>query len=125
MLVTQGADLEAFHEKLKLDHTAPVVIELKADRAGLVARCDARLIGEVVRDLGGGRLTKESVINPDVGVDRLAKPGEPVEAGSTLARIHAADQAQASNAREQLKAAFQISGEQQPTPPLIAAVIRR
>ena len=76
MLVAQGADLNAFNKKLALDHTAPVVVELKAEKSGFVSRCDARIIGEVIRDLGGGRLTKESGINYDVGIDRIAKPGE-------------------------------------------------
>jgi pyrimidine-nucleoside phosphorylase len=35
MLVAQGADLDAFNKKLALDHTAPVVLEIKADRSGL------------------------------------------------------------------------------------------
>ncbi len=109
MLVAQGADLDAFNKKLALDHTAPVVLEIKADRSGLVSKCDARIVGEVIRDLGGGRLTKESVINYDVGVDRLAKPGERVEKSATLCRVHAADRAQAAAAGARLKAAFQLS----------------
>jgi pyrimidine-nucleoside phosphorylase len=108
MLVAQGADLGAFNKKLALDHTAPVVLEIKADRSGLVSKCDARLVGEVIRDLGGGRLTKESVINYDVGVDQLAKPGEPVEKSATLCRVHAADCAQAAAAGARLKAAFKF-----------------
>ncbi len=76
MLVAQGADLKAFNKKLALDSTAPVVFELKSERAGFVSKCDARIIGEVIRDLGGGRLTKDSQINYDVGVDQIAKPGE-------------------------------------------------
>src|ERR1051325_3104471 len=63
MLAAQGADLAAFQRKLARDHTAPVVVELKATRTGFVSECDARIIGEVIRDLGGGRLTKDSVID--------------------------------------------------------------
>jgi pyrimidine-nucleoside phosphorylase len=110
MLVAQGADLDAFNKKLALDHTAPVVVELKSSCGGFVSRCDARLIGEVIRDLGGGRLTKDSVINCDVGVDQIAKPGERVEMNSILLRVHAADRAQAAAAIARLKAAFQIFG---------------
>src|SRR5205807_8751738 len=66
----------SFNQKLTLDHTAPAVLEVKASKEGFVSRCDARIIGEVVRDLGGGRLTKDSVINYDVGVDQLAKPDD-------------------------------------------------
>ena len=109
MLRAQGADLRSFNRKLTRDLTAPVVLELKASSNGFVSRCNARLLGEVIRDLGGGRLTRESVIHYDVGVDRLAKPGDAVKAGSVLARIHAADERQAKAARERLKGAFEIS----------------
>jgi pyrimidine-nucleoside phosphorylase len=123
MLVAQGADLKAFNQKLALDHTAPVVVELKAEKPGFVSRCDARLIGEVIRDLGGGRLTKESGINYDVGIDRLAKPGEAVQKNSVLARIHAADQSQAKSACVRLRAAFEISARRTVPVPLVIEVI--
>jgi pyrimidine-nucleoside phosphorylase len=123
MLAAQGADLAAFERKLTLDHTAPVVVELEAWASGFISRCDARIIGEVVRDLGGGRFTKESDINYDVGVDALAKPGEAIRAGSVLTRIHAADRAQAEAACARLKAAFDISTQPIAPQPLIAEVI--
>ena len=125
MIVAQGADLAAFNRKLAFDHTSPVVIELKATKSGFVSKCDAQLIGEVIRDLGGGRLKKESVINYDVGVDQLAKPGERVKAGSTLARIHAADRAQGETARARLRGAFAISTKPVRTHALICEVITR
>ena len=123
MLAAQGADLAAFHRKLALDHTAPVVVELKAWASGFVSRCDARIIGEVVRDLGGGRFTKESDINYDVGVDALAKPGESVRAGAVLTCIHATDRAQAETACARLEGAFELSAEPPAPRPLIAEVI--
>jgi pyrimidine-nucleoside phosphorylase len=123
MIVAQGADLEAFNEKLALDHTAAVVMEVKSTKAGFVSKCDARIIGEVVRDLGGGRLTKESTINHDVGIDGLMKPGEAVSRGSTLARVHAANREDAAVARERLKAAFEISARKPKSSPLISQII--
>jgi thymidine phosphorylase len=123
MLVAQGADLDAFSHKLDLDPTASAVVELKADRSGFVSKCNARLIGEIIRDLGGGRLTKESVISYDVGVDRLAKPGEEVKAGSTLARMHVYDRTQADAALARLQAAFDITDRPPDLPPLIQATV--
>ena len=123
MLAAQGADLAAFRKKLALDHTAPVVLELKAPKSGFVSRCDARILGEVIRDLGGGRQTKESAINYDVGVDAILKPGEAVQAGAPLARVHAADRAQGEAACARLQSAFAISEQPPETKPLIVEVI--
>jgi len=109
MIVSQGADLKAFNRKLSLDSTASVTAELKSGKSGYVSKCDARIIGEVIRDLGGGRLTKESTINYDVGIDQIAKPGERVEKSGVLCRVHAANAAQAGAAVARLKTAFEIS----------------
>jgi len=123
MLMAQGADLTAFNRKLGCDHTAPVVVELKAGRHGFVTRCDARLLGEVIRDLGGGRLTRESVINPDVGLDRIAKPGDVVSAGDVLLRIHAASRASVAAASRRLKSAFEFGDRRPRLAPLVAEII--
>jgi len=120
MLIAQGADLSAFNRKLAVDHSAPAVLELKASAAGIVSGCNARILGEVIRDLGAGRLTKDSVINYDVGIDELAKPGDKVQPSSTLARIHSKDSAQANAACERLKSAFEISEK----PPLATTLIK-
>jgi thymidine phosphorylase len=123
MIVAQGADLKAFNRKLALDSTAKVVTEAKAEKAGYISRCDARIIGEVIRDLGGGRLTKESAINYDVGIDQLAKPGELVEKSGALCRVHASDAAQAEAAVARLKTAFEISTRRPAVARLLQEVI--
>lgn len=125
MIVAQGADLAAFNQKLALAHTAAVVIDLKANDAGFVSRCDARILGEVIRDLGGGRLTQDSKVNYDVGVDLLLKPGEEVRAGDRLARIHAASAEQAQFAMERLAGAFDISAQTTTAQPLIREIIEK
>jgi len=123
MLDAQGADLDAFNKKLALEYTAPLVLELKSPRTGFISRCDARVIGEVVRDLGGGRLTKESVINYAVGIDRLMKPGEAVSRGSVLARIHAADRKDVELAAKRLETAFEIAAKKAKATPLVWEVL--
>ena len=123
MLVAQGANLAAFNQKLALDHTAPAVLDMKSPRAGFVSRCDARLIGEAIRDLGGGRLTKESAINYDAGIDQMAKPGERVEKGGTLCRVHAADSNAAKAALARLAAALEVSAKPRKAAPLIVETV--
>ena len=123
MIVAQGADLKAFNKKLSRDSTAAIVPELKSPRAGFVFKCDARIIGEVIRDLGGGRLTKDSQINHDVGVDKMAKPGERVEKNSVLLRLHASNRKQAETVMLRLKTAFEISARRISVASLIQEII--
>jgi len=124
MLIAQDANLKAFRRKLAMDSTAKAVVELNAEKAGYVSRCDARIIGEVIRDLGGGRLTKESDINYDVGVDKIAKPSECVEKFGVLCRVHIADSSDVESALVRLKTAFDISASRRKPSPLVSEIIR-
>ena len=119
LIVAQGADLDAFRTKLQRDHTAPIVLDCVSDDDGFIHECDARIIGEIVRDLGGGRMTKTSVIQPEVGVDALAKPGEEIRRGAVLGRIHAVTIEQAEAARARLRTAFTLAPRPLPARPLI------
>lgn len=109
MLIAQGGVPEAVLKKFQRDSTAPVTIDFKATSSGMVRKCDARIIGEIVRDLGGGRVTKDTVIHWEVGLDQIAKPGEQILPGTTLARVHAANEASAQIALKRLESAFAFS----------------
>ena len=122
LVAAQGGNVEAFRDQLMQDHTAPVVRELVTSEDGFIARCDARLVGEIVRDLGGGRLAKEGVIYPAVGVDQLAKPGNAIGRQSTLARVHARTETEAQTALARLKKAFGFTDEPPELSPLIVSV---
>jgi pyrimidine-nucleoside phosphorylase len=125
LLVAQGADLDAFNRKLKLDHTAPVLLELVTPDEGFITGCDARVVGEVVRELGGGRFRQEDGVNHDVGLDLLAKPGEPCGVNSVLARVHATTKEQGEAALAKLRGAFQFQREPVPVPvPLIVETVQ-
>ncbi|MBI4326310.1 MAG: thymidine phosphorylase [Chloroflexi bacterium] len=123
LLLAQGADLAAFRHKLSLPNTAPVIMECRAPQPGFVVHCDARVIGELVRDLGGGRLTKETLLHLEVGVDRLAKPGEALEANSILGRVHARNEAEAAAGCARLPAAFAVADSPSSVPPLIQEIV--
>jgi pyrimidine-nucleoside phosphorylase len=123
MLVAQGADLAAFELKLRLDSIAPIVAILESPRSGFISRCDARAIGAIVRDLGGGRLTKESSINHAVGLDEVKKPGELVLRGGALARVHAANEPQAEAAIARLKTAIEVSAKETKRTKLIPEIV--
>ena len=123
MIVAQGADLKAFNRKLALDATAKVVVAVKAPQSGYVAQCDARILGEVIRDIGGGRLTKESVINYDVGIDHLVKPGEKIAKGAPLCRLHVADKKQVVPVSQRILSAFKYTSQPPQTTALVHEII--
>ena len=98
--------------------SAPVVMEVPAPEEGVVAAIDTRAVGEVVVALGGGRRRETDRINPSVGLSEIAALGEEVSPDLPLARVHAANDADAERAARALLAAFTI-GEEAPVRPLI------
>lgn len=123
MLAAQGADLRRFTAMLAYDTVAREVVEVRAARGGWVTRCDARAIGELVRDLGGGRLTKESVIDPTVGVDRLVQSGTRVSPGDLLGRVHLSKSDSRDKAAKKLGLAIEIGEAPSKPLPLVAEVL--
>ncbi len=123
LLVAQGADINAFNEKLRRERIANMVVEVRSDRDGFVSRCDARMAGELVRDLGGGRLTKDSVIDFDVGIDGIKPIGSQVKCGDVLCRVHVRTLEQADDAMNRMQVAFEISREPVQRPPLVVEVL--
>ncbi len=98
---------------------APVVRDVAPERPGVVAAIDTRALGMVVVDLGGGRRREDDRIDPRVGLDRLAQPGEEVGPERPLARVHAADEAAAEAAARAVRAAYRLA-EAAPAPrPLV------
>jgi pyrimidine-nucleoside phosphorylase len=123
LIVAQGGNLDTFRRQLAQDRIMPVVRELVAHEAGYVLSCDARLIGEAVRELGGGRMTRDAEINPYVGIDELVKPGEQFGPESVLARVHSTDAAVAMLALEKLKDAIVTGDEPPPARPLVRETV--
>ncbi len=124
MVQAQGGDLAAFTRKLQLDKLSPVVMELETLDEGFITSVNAGIIGEVVRDLGGGRRTKESEIDPEVGLDMIARPDEPFGVGSVLARVHARTRDDAEEALRRLKSAFEFQDEPLEPPRTIIEVVQ-
>ena len=123
MLVAQGADLAAVEKRIASATTAKAVVDLTSPSEGFVSVCDARVIGEVVRDLEAGRSTKDSIVNYENGVDALAKPGERVEKGSLLARVHGSTREAAEAAAVRIAEAIKISDNPPSVPPLVREVV--
>lgn len=109
-VVAQGGDPRQVDDPARLP-AAPVVRPVGAPAAGYVTLIDAREIGLVTVDLGGGRHKKGDPIDHRVGVVVHAKIGERVQAGEPLCDLHAADEASADWAEARLRAAFSMQDE--------------
>lgn len=118
----QGGDRTAVYHPEKLPQ-ASAVIPARAPRSGFVSRiaCDEAGICSLI--LGGGRETKESVIDLSVGLVLQKKIGDYVEAGEPLALLHANDERKAAEAGKRFLEACVIGDTAPEKRPLIRAVI--
>ena len=64
-----------------------VLVEYKAKEAGFIDKIQTELIGKACLCLGGGRRTKEDIIDPGVGLYLNKKIGEYVEEGQAIVTI--------------------------------------
>lgn len=103
---------------------AKYVIPVLAETEGNVQRILAQEIGIACMMLGGGRETKESIIDPAVGIILNKKIGDGVKKGDVLAYIHANDREKAITAAAKIKAAYQMSTEKVARPVMIKQLIR-
>ncbi len=100
--IASGLALEKFKEMVRQQHGNDAVAEdlsllpqagkkvaVTASSGGYVRRLEAETIGLAAMTLGAGRETKESVIDPAVGIVINKKIGDPFQAGENLAVIHA------------------------------------
>ena len=119
----QGGDERAVYD-VSLLPRAPVAMPAPSPVSGYVNHIDAEKVGLVSMHLGGGRETKDSDIDLSVGVLLLRKVGDRVEVGESLAVIHAADEAAALRAAEELAGAYSIVPEKPVRPPFIRDIVR-
>ena len=100
---------------------APVTVPFKAARSGVIASEKTRAIGLVVVDLGGGRRKTSDVIDMGVGLSGFLPVGTKIQAGDTIALIHAKDDADAGRAAKALEEAIEIADTAPGPRPLIHA----
>ena len=88
MVQAQGGDPRAVTDPAFLPR-APVETPIRAPRPGFVGSLDARAIGDLLVEMGGGRQQKGQVIDPALGIRLHRKTGDEVGEGGTLAVVEA------------------------------------
>ncbi|KAK7179459.1 hypothetical protein DPSP01_012489 [Paraphaeosphaeria sporulosa] len=108
LIEAQGGDLKAFTQKLQSPIEA-FSLPIPSNKSGTISDCNARIIGEVVRDLGGGRAAKDSILDLNVGVADMKKPGERVKQGEQLCVLYARNEVEAVANSERILLAWTIA----------------
>jgi pyrimidine-nucleoside phosphorylase len=88
-----------------------IVMEYKAKADGYVKVIQAEAVGKACLSLGGGRRTKEDIINSAVGLFLNKKKGEKVKAGETVVTIYADSEEKAKEALNILESAYEFAAE--------------
>ncbi|GAA0526115.1 thymidine phosphorylase [Saccharopolyspora subtropica] len=113
MIAAQGGDPEA---PLPVARYVEVVT---APETGTLTRLDAYAVGVAAWRLGAGRARKEDAVQHAAGVLCRAKPGDQVQAGQPLLELHTDRPDTTAGAREALAGAYEISGADWKSTPLI------
>lgn len=118
----QGGDVEAVKDMSRLPK-ANIIEEIPAKADGVVSRIETEEMGICSLILGGGRDTKDSVIDPAVGLILRKKVGDTVEKGDILAELHGNDSMKILQAKEHFYHNYTISKEKTQKKPMIQKVL--
>ena len=86
-------------------------IPMNALESGYIKSFDAKVIGQAVVNLGGGRFKKEDPIDYAVGIETIKKIGDEVKEGEPILYIHANSETQGLLQIETLRNSIKISKE--------------
>lgn len=100
---------------------APVMKAVYA--TGVVTAVDARAIGNAIIELGGGRRRVGEALNLSVGLSEIAPIGAELGADTPLAIVHAANDADADRAEQNLLAAYQLGDAAPKLRPVVADIL--
>lgn len=122
LVEAQGGDSRAVYEP-ELLPKAEMICPVPAPAEGYIEHIACDEVGICSLILGGGRETKESVIDLSVGLVLCKKRGDYVRAGEPIAMLHANDEEKADLACRRYLGACRIGKEPCESSPLIKAVI--
>lgn len=98
---------------------APRIVPVTAVAAGWVQSIDAREVGEIVIDMGGGRRRVADVVDPAVGIVFFVERADRVEPGAALGELHLSTGLEESSFVERLRRAIRIGPGQPDRLPVI------
>ena len=106
---SQGADLDAFDELISSYKEKTTPVDIYSDKDGFIDKMDTERIGLAALALGGGRLNKDSVIDPFACIEVYKKTGDEIRQGELIARLRSSDPSLLENAKNIYISAISIS----------------
>jgi thymidine phosphorylase len=102
---------------------APLVQPVFASEEGYVAGVDARAVGNVLVELGGGRKVAGQTLDLAVGLTEVAGIGTRVGKERPLAMVHARSAEQVRQASAALRSAVTLSEQPRSPPPIVHEIL--
>lgn len=121
-VAAQGGDADMVYHPERLPRAA-FTESVCAGSDGYISRIICDEVGICSLMLGGGRETKEDVIDLSVGIVFHKKKGDAVQSGDVVATLHANDKEKLAAAKSRLLRAIAVSAEPVSKGPLIKRVI--
>ncbi len=121
-VAAQGGDADMVYHPERLPRAA-FTESVCAGSDGYISRIICDEVGICSLMLGGGRETKEDVIDLSVGIVFHKKKGDAVQSGDVVATLHANDKEKLAAAKNRLLRAIAVSAEPVSKVPLIKRVI--
>ena len=109
-VAAQGGDTK-YIDRPELFKQASIIEEIRSEQSGYVASINAQEMGICSLILGGGRETKDSEIDPTVGLVFSKKVADPVKKGDVLATIYGNDPEKVKQAVDHFKENYHITEE--------------
>ena len=120
---SQGGDVSII-DNIKNYRNSSNVDVFVADEEGYIECMDAQEIGKVAMMLGAGRETKESIIDPAVGLILEKKVSDYVKVGDVICTIYHNGYKNIKNIQEKLRENIKISKQNQTKNELIYKIIK-
>jgi pyrimidine-nucleoside phosphorylase len=120
VIAHQGGDPQVVDDYARLP-AAPDRAAVTAARAGYIAGLQAELVGRAAVALGAGRSRLDDVVDPAVGIEVAARPGDRVAAGEPVLIVHHRAGRGLEEAQALLSRAIEVSDAPARATPIVVA----
>jgi len=111
MFTAQGGDWDAFERNERRLRSELKTFSYPSPQTGYISGINARWMGVLLNELGGGRATKEEVIDSRVGMEFLKKVGDSIREGEEIVRVYYKNVVQQEMIESAMRNAVSISRE--------------